>query len=147
MNNIDYNKIYKIDNVVFKIKSIKFDSEKISSNVVGLRTISPICIAKNHINDNGKKIKKFLSPSDNDYNEYFIKNFLGANNIDVFLEIDKSSIKKKKIELFDNKQTVNAYIFDFFIKCDDIDLLNKNYFDGFGSKNSQGFGLVQLIRQ
>jgi CRISPR/Cas system endoribonuclease Cas6 (RAMP superfamily) len=38
-------------------------------------------------------------------------------------------------------------MFDFVIRCSDINLLNKAYFDGFGSKNAQGFGLVNLIRQ
>jgi len=142
------NYTYNIEKLYFNIVNHKVDEDVIVHNMLHLRTISPICINKKNI-INEKIIQRFSTPNDSDYIELLKKNIIAKNgfkNCNVDVHIIQETIKPKDVKLKFN-QTIKAFMFDFFIKIDDLETLNKNYFSGFGVKNSQGFGMVEILNR
>jgi CRISPR-associated endoribonuclease Cas6 len=89
INNIKYNKNYQLDNFYFNIINIKLDSDKILNDVVCFKTITPICLTKAYIREDGKLRQKFLSPHDDEYKEYFLKNILNKTDRNIVILILK----------------------------------------------------------
>lgn len=149
LNAIDYSETYRIEDVYFTIKKVKLDSDKIDSHTIHFRTITPICLTKSRVIEGKLSGQRFLSPNDEDYLEYLKKNIQEKIGVSENMEIYilPETVKSKSVELIKNNQTVKAYNYDFMIKLDNPTLLNKCYFDGFGIKNSQGFGMVQIINK
>lgn len=147
LKNLDKNKVYVIDNLVFKISDIKVDSTELKNDLVLMKTITPVVIDKK--DEKGKRV--YLSPNDSEFKDFFLKNLIkktetNINLGDIIFEINQKSVKRKSIKLKEN-QTVKGHEFEFILKCSDLNLLNKAFYSGFGSKNSAGFGMVQVVKQ
>lgn len=135
------NKTYK-PNLVIKNKIIR-------NNSISIKMNSPICISKKE--ENGNSI--YLTPRDSDFNDYINKNFI--KKYTTFYNSEPVS----KIEIIDtfispNDKIVTTlkgiYITAWkgsYILLGSPNCLTFLYNCGLGVKNSQGFGLFELIEE
>jgi len=122
---------------------------KFSENMV-IRTLSPITVYRTF--QNGKKYYRYYSPHEEDFQKLISENLrkkyeiLSGKNIEKFpLEI-KPAGKVKKI-LFKYKDfPIEGYEGVFKIKTDP-DMFKVIYDTGLGAKNSQGFGMIEVVSE
>lgn len=132
---------YQIGDIFFKIVDIKEDSIFPTANTFFMETITPICI-------NYKVDKKHIYINPIDHKELYIqqlkKNILSKTTIDesIDLEIISNTIKHKSIKI--KNGYVKAYHFSFMVSGSP-EIIKHNYYSGFGVKNSQGFGLTNIL--
>ncbi len=118
------------------------DKVEVAKPVVTTKTFvlgSPLVI-----NFKGEKRIEYLAPDDEKYKELLFKNLIRKAgkqftdyNIDSFkFEVLTAKPKEKLI----NK--IKGYIYDFMIDCPE-ELIMAGVVNGFGVKNSQGFGFVK----
>jgi len=122
------------------------------SKLMEFKTLSPIIVTTKKEVD-GKLREWDLAPSDGFFNgirNNLIKKYLKFNNLDITdktiaVYSNMKSVKRKRISINKGKNTTfhRAYLMDIVLEGD-IDLIKFAYDCGLGSKNSQGFGLVDI---
>ena len=133
-------KVYKIDNIRFKINAVYNDDFLKIDKELNLKTVTPICV----IDKNSDCIS--LLENKELFVEFLKKNMIHKNNFindNIIIEIDEQSIKQKKI-LYKEKKLL-SFLFNFKVTSSQ-ELIQNSYYKGFGLKNSIGFGFVKIIK-
>ncbi|WP_029522369.1 CRISPR-associated endoribonuclease Cas6 [Persephonella sp. KM09-Lau-8] len=112
-----------------------------------IKTLSPITVYRTF--ENGKKYYRYYFPQEKDFNELIRKNLAKKYNIitgkeieDFPIEIQPKNIKKV---LFKYKDfPIEAYEGIFKIKTNP-EMFKVVYDAGLGAKNSQGFGMIEVV--
>lgn len=136
------------------IESLEIIPKPSFGQEINIRTLSPITVYKTIINENGgisKKYTKYFEPAEPDFQELIKQNIMEKYSI----------ITGKKLENFDFSMTptgnyrlvpmkymdtfIKAVEGKFKIKTNQPNIIEKIYDAGLGSKNSQGFGMVEVI--
>ena len=134
-------------NKKFKV-NLKLENKIIRDNSINIKMNSPICVSKK--DENNKVI--FLSPHDSDFEEYVNNNFynkyMAYYNTSPFSSIN---ITSTFISHYDKVVTTLKGIFitgwkGEYILSGSSDYLTFLYNTGLGSRNSQGFGLFELLK-
>lgn len=127
----------KEGSIRFQVEMVEVAMPVIRSNIFQL--ISPLVISTD-----GEHRVEYLSPSDEKYKELLFKNLIrkagkqiADYNMDEFDFRVLTPIPKEKLITH-----VKGYIYDFVIECPE-ELLMAGVLNGFGIKNSQGFGYVK----
>ena len=136
------------------VQKIDYESEKIESNEITVKTLSPITVYST-IDDGFKKKTVYFSPRDSQFSA-----LVGENLMHKYFAIhsnDESLCLNWEIKIFPKEEKslkkvvtryknfiIEAWNGVFVIQGDPI-LLQIGYDAGFGSKNSQGFGLVKTL--
>ena len=134
---------------IIKCEIIK---EPLFTNKMEFRTLSPIIVTtKKEIN--GKLREWDLAPSDEFYKgveNNLIKKYLKFHNLEstdktINVYSNMKSVKRKRISINKGQNTTfhRAFMMDIVLEGD-IDLIKFAYDCGLSSKNSQGFGLVDI---
>ena len=127
--------------------SLKLENRVIRENSVNIKMNSPICLSK-RVEDN-KTV--YLSPQDKDFEQYinnnFCKKFLSYYNTAPFSDVE---IITTCVSSSDKVVTSlkNVYITAWkgnFILGGSPDYLSFLYDCGLGNRNSQGFGLFEVV--
>ena len=139
IKNVDYNKIYKVSNILFKVVKI-YEDNNINLNLPSkFKTFSPIVIEK----FGGGEISLIDNPS------FFISELKKTilNKIgrvaDINIIIDNSTIINRGVRF--KGGYIEGYLFNFEIQSE-YDVILKSYYNGFGNKNAMGFGFVKQIK-
>lgn len=126
---------------------LKLENKIIRDNCINVKMNSPICITKKAEND--KVI--FLSPQDKDFEEYINNNFYNKY-MSYYNTVPFSNIEITNTAISHSDKVVTTlkgiYITGWkgnYILNGSPDYLTFLYNCGIGNKNSQGFGLFELI--
>lgn len=151
----------KISKVQFHVKSIEKLPELEWLETMTFRTETPIVIS---IKENEtSKSAKYLSPENNGYDNYFLKNLITKHlalmkqqnklNQQItfgntpgikFTLLNKPKSKVIKIKTGTLEETsIKGYLFDYSISAP-IEIIKLGFYAGFGEKNSLGFGCVEV---
>ncbi|PJI06537.1 MULTISPECIES: CRISPR-associated endoribonuclease Cas6 [Clostridium] len=159
ISSIDEIFIMKIIDALLSIKRLEFNEgtfnidsiyskKQLNSGKIKVLTISPVVVTKP---GNFEKTE-FYTPDDREfieslknniiskYNAFYKKAYSGRFNISIS---DRSKVRKK-IDKYKN-WIYEGYLSGFVIEGEN-DIVNLAYSTGLGSKNSQGFGCVELFR-
>ena len=144
-NNIFNQTINQIDNILFKVSSIKENNNFPNSNAFEFETVSPICI---NYKTADKKYETYSSPKKDI--DMFIsqlkKNMLRKSKLEegiIHIDILTETIREKLIQV--KNQKIKCYHFKFMVVGDN-ELIKNSFYSGFGVKNSQGFGLTDILK-
>lgn len=136
--NINKNRVYRINNIGFKIDSVNNDDKYRITNCANLKAVTPICITD--------KDGSYVSLIDNE--DLFIsglkKNILHKCSLregDIDIVVDRETITRKRVSYKDS--SIIGFRFNFKITCDS-NILERSYYGGFGIKNALGFGFVKM---
>lgn len=137
----DNNKNYSIGNINFKIHSIHPDNNIVIDNEVNFKTETPICVTSEK---DGKTYYVSLKDDEKLFIECLKKNMIHKNNFiddSIDIEIDRTTIKQKRIAY--KNTSIMGFLFNFKIKANK-ETIEKSFNGGFGTKNSLGFGYVNI---
>jgi CRISPR-associated endoribonuclease Cas6 len=152
----------KISKVQFHVKSIEKLPEPEWLETMVFRAETPMVISVKETETS--KSAKYLSPEDNGYDNYFLKNLITKHlalmkqqnklNQQItfgntpgikFTLLNKPKSKVIKIKAGTSEETsIKGYLFDFSITAP-IEIIKLGYYAGFGEKNSLGFGCCEMI--
>jgi len=134
---------------IYKCEIIK---QPIFTSKMEFFTLSPIIVTTKKEVD-GKLREWDLAPSDDFYNgikNNLLKKYLKFNNLEstdktINVYSNMKSVKRKRISINKGENTTyhRAYSMDIVLEGD-VDLIKFAYDCGLSSKNSQGFGLVDI---
>jgi len=126
-----------------------FDREITSENI-SIRMVSPICV---YSTMSGTKATKYYNPTEEEFCKYVNDNFKRkyeaytgiAVDSDIRLEVKKVSSKDKYVTRYKNYY-ITAWRGQYILsgKRQYLDFL---YQTGLGSKNSQGFGMFEVVAE
>jgi len=148
----------KISKVQFRVISIEKMQEPEYKEEMIFHAMSPIVTSK--FDETINKNAVYLSPDDENYASFFMKNLLskyvailksksqqgnqlnfGHNNLKFEL-LNKPKSKLIKIKTDTPQTQVKGFLFDFRLSAP-VELMKLGYNAGFGEKNSLGFGCVE----
>jgi CRISPR-associated endoribonuclease Cas6 len=145
---IKKNKIFLGRNQLY-LESIEVLQNPTFKEEMEIKTLSPITVYKTF--ENEKKYYRYYSPSEPEFQELIKENLRKKYEIITGEEIPEfpieiQPIKTKKV-LFKYKDfPIEAYEGTFKIKTNP-ELFKKVYDAGLGAKNSQGFGMVEVMSE
>lgn len=151
--NLLKNEIIKLNVNKLKVDEIKTVPNPKFENIMKIKTLSPITIYKTIIK-NDKKYTNYIFPNDNEFN-YLIKENIKKKYVIIQGIIDKNISLDFQLEIrpINIKNKILKYK-NFIIKgiegelelaTDKPEIIEKVYDAGLGAKNSQGFGMFQII--
>lgn len=133
-----------------KVKELKVKHEKIDNEEINIRTLSPIVIYSTLYKIDGKKFTYYFNPYEKEFSELISDNL--KNKYRAFYNedppegnVEVQPISKMKLSVVKYKDyVIKGYSGKFYLKGP-IPLLELGISTGLGSKNSQGFGCVEII--
>lgn len=157
------NILQNIAESMMKIKSAKIGENKLeiegvevfknidfNGNTLLFNTISPITVYSTLKKEDGSKKTYYYSPYEKEFSEMIKKNLIKKyvvinnktlENFDFKIEPINNSVKEKVLKY---KNTIIKGWMGKFRVSGNIELIKIGYDTGFGSKNSQGFGCVEV---
>lgn len=151
----------KISRVDFEVVQIEAQESGIYSNEVRFRTLSPICVSKAE-NRNGRPFPIYLSPEDEEYERIFFNNLINKYEAvnksrmipagaiveeNPLMQLKLLNTPKSRLVTIkagtDAETKVRGFDYEFGITAP-VELLELGYNCGFGEKNSEGFGMVEV---
>lgn len=150
LNNILLQKNINIYNNNIEIENIEVSNKKIENNKISVYTKSPITVYST-FKTNGKNKTYYYNPFESEFSDLIKQNlikkyaaFYGTEPKSKEFSIELLNIKKPKQSIVLYKNTViKGWNGEFLLKGS-LELLNMAYNSGLGSKNSQGFGYIEL---
>ncbi|MBZ2175797.1 CRISPR-associated endoribonuclease Cas6 [Schnuerera sp. xch1] len=149
-NNLLSSQTIKLGNNTLRVKELAVKQENIENNQIKIKTLSPIVTYSTLYRKDGKKFTYYFNPQEgkfseivssnlkNKYKAYYLKD---APEEDVEIE----PISKTKLSVVKYKDFVIKGYSGKFIMKGPVPLLQMGIGTGLGSKNSQGFGCVEVI--
>lgn len=149
------NTLLKTDNLrIFKnrvhVESIKVHPEPEIKDEIKIKMLSPVVVYSTLITKDGKKKTYYYSPYEDEFTELIDKNLRKKYEA---LYRKKPRARKLKIKIVSKpKEKIVKYRgtiikgwMGTFILNGNRKLLKLSYYSGLGSKNSQGFGMFEVI--
>ncbi|GIX41998.1 MAG: CRISPR-associated endoribonuclease [Leptospiraceae bacterium] len=141
----------KLGNNQLYLEGLEFlPSINISDHCIKIRTLSPIT-AYQTIEKNGKKFYKYYNPFEEEFQRLIKENVRKKYEIITGKRIDNLDFKIKPIH--SNKTLikyknfiVEGYDGEYLIETEP-EFFNTIYDAGLGAKNSQGFGMIEIIQE
>ncbi len=126
--------------------------EIVDNDSIKVKTMSPIVTYSTFLRPDGRKYTCYFQPGEADYNTLILNNL--KNKYKAFYNKDApcgnfqiKCLHQPKMSVMSYKQTIiKGYSGDFLLSGP-IPLLQIAVDSGLGSKNSQGFGCVELIKK
>lgn len=152
INAMIFNKNLEIAYQPVKLEQLIINDNRIEQNSIKIQMLSPVTIHQTFFDENNSKKTLYLPPDHTDFCEAINQNFhrkyqayYGIESTDnVFIEPISFSQKNKYVTRFKNKIIIIGWNGQFQLNASS-DTLNFLYQCGLGSKNSQGFGLFNLL--
>lgn len=140
---------FQIGQSTLKIANVYFPKTPEFKDKVFARTISPITVYSTLFTTNGSKKVYFYSPFEEEFNELISSNaikkisFLSKRKIKKGLEL--KPIKMREV-ILNYKGTIVKGWSGIFVLTGPVSLIKVTYDAGLGSKNSEGFGMYEIIK-
>ncbi len=153
INSIISNDTYELNHQRIRITSLRMIPEPNFSNTTFFKTLSPITTFNTLTNNDGSKYTRFYEPKDPDFARILKLNLIKKANAMYDLELDSNDFNFKPVE-FNPKQMktiiykgtiIKAWSGVFELTASD-DFKKIGYEVGFGAKNAQGFGCVDVLK-
>ncbi len=119
-------------------------------NKIKVRTLSPITVYKTFLKEDGKKFYRFYNPQEDEFKDLIKQNIkkkfeiIKAQNIEDF-DFDIKPLKESKKTISRYKDFfIEAYEGEFLLDIDPY-IFSTIYDSGLGAKNSQGFGMIEVM--
>ncbi|MEQ8469687.1 MAG: CRISPR-associated endoribonuclease Cas6 [Marinoscillum sp.] len=151
----------KKSQVDFEVGSIEARPVPIGNDLL-IKTSSPIVVSRPEIDKDGKMRAQFMSPEDEGYNDYFLKNLINkyesyahytgnsisaafTESMDWTLEKDRVKSRLETIKSGTKAETkVRGYDYTFRLRAPEP-MVRIGLLAGFGEKNSLGFGCGEVV--
>ena len=146
-----YNKNLELNNQPIEVSGIAVQENNLETNGAVIRTLSPITVYSTSWL-NGRKKTIYYFPEDSLFQKYIKDNLISKAKLIYNKTFDKAKFKIVPVQ---GKVSTNSLYFKkFLVKGSsgifeiygDKELINTALNCGLGSKNSQGFGCVKLVR-
>lgn len=138
-----------------RLASVSIDDKEIRSSHLRIRTLSPITVHSTLMKPEGKNYTVYYHPKEHEFEEQVLQNLL-RKYIAVTgspLLLDKASpvfrlrLKNEgKLNIVQYKKTIIKGYSGIFDIEGPLALLQVGWDAGFGDRNSQGFGVVEMVR-
>ncbi len=146
-----YNKNLKLNNQPVEVTGILVKDNNLKTNGAIIQTLSPITVYST-VHVNGRKRTIYYFPEDSLFQKYVRDNLLKKATLIYGKSFKNSYFHIKPVEGKISKN--NLYFKQFIVKgtsgvfeiCGDEELINTALNCGLGSKNSQGFGCIRLVK-
>jgi CRISPR-associated endoribonuclease Cas6 len=144
------------NSVKFLISSIEVQDNHIQDNIINYKTIAPVSVSIQKIEDGKKKIK-YLAPSENIFASQIEKNLLKKYKLikgkeyseKINISVQENTAKSKLISIKEGKNgniKVKGYMCKLKIEASP-EMQKIAYYCGIGEKNSLGFGMIERINK
>lgn len=153
LHSIQDNSSAELNNQPIHLYDWCISDKQIHTTSIDIKMASPLTLSTTYYK-NDKKKTRYLSPSDNDFNCAFIHNT--KSKYKAFYKKDLSSdlqlspinvgLKDKYVTKFKNHIFINAWNGTYRLDGDSS-LLSFLYDTGIGSRNSQGFGMFDIVEK
>ena len=149
------NTLLKTDNLkIFKnkvhVESIKVHPEPEIKNEIKIKMLSPVVVYSTLLTKDGKKKTYYYSPYENEFVELIDKNM--RRKYEAFYrkkprarKLKIEAVGKPKEKIIKYRGTIIKGWMGTFILNGNRKLLKFTYYSGLGSKNSQGFGMFEVV--
>lgn len=145
-------KSIRLGNTDLELVQSIIEKDSITENNIIVQTMSPIVTYSTFLRPDGRKYTCYFQPGEADYNqliesnlkkkyEAFYKNSAPEGNFYI------KYLHQPKMSVMNYKQTVIKGYSGRFALSGPIPLLQMAIDSGLGSKNSQGFGCIKLVKQ
>ena len=139
-----------LNNELLKIESMEVSSPEIKENRVIVESLSPVVANSTLLRVDGKKYTLYFQPTEKDFQRIVIENLhkkaqIIFGNETKFEETILKTTGKYKKEVTKYKDTIITGYSGKFILEGDKNLLQTAIDAGIGSKNSMGYGYINLI--
>ncbi len=133
------------------LEACSFSNKAVTSGDVTVRMLSPLTLSTTYY-EQEKKRTRFIAPVDEDFNDALNKNLADKfeaafqkkpESLVMLTPVDFSK-NHKYVTKFNNHIYINAWNGDYRLSGDP-EILTFLYNSGLGSRNSQGFGMFELI--
>ena len=127
------------------------NSPKIENSEIKIKTLSPITAYQTFEKENGRKFYKYYNPSEPQFERLLKENakkkyeIITGKNIKNF-QFEIKPLKTRKALIKYKDFMIEGYDGEFLIKTQP-DILKTIYDAGLGAKNSQGFGMVEMLSE
>lgn len=146
-----YKKDLKLNNQPVEVSGIVVKENNIKAKRAIVQTLSPITVYST-VHLNGKKKTVYYFPEDSLFQKYIRKNLIRKARLIYNKSFEKGKFEIKPVEGKITRK--NLYFKQFIVKgtsgifeiCGDEELIATALNCGLGSKNSQGFGCIKLIK-
>ena len=136
------------------VESVEVYEEDILKNEIIVKTLSPITVYSTLLRMDGRKYTAYFAPRDPEYNEMITTNLIKKCQAilqdDFDFEVGDVKIEplgKGKVNIIRYKDTIIKGYSGRLLLSGPQNLLNVAITCGFGSKNSQGFGCIEIERR
>jgi CRISPR-associated endoribonuclease Cas6 len=152
MTNLLLKKSVRIGNTNHEVIETKLEKKIVEGDCITIKTLSPIVAYSTFLRPDGRKYTCYFQPGEADYSTLIFNNL--KNKYKAFYNEDAprgsfqiKCLHQPKMSVMNYKQTIiKGYSGDFLLSGP-ISLLQIAVDSGLGSKNSQGFGCVELIKK
>lgn len=145
--------------VQFRVQAVERLAEPAFSDVMECKTLSPILVSKSRF-DQGGTGTAYLAPDHKDYEQLFFQNLarkvsiatgedVTANTTPGLCRLEIKGVAKRKAIVIKahtpGQSKLIGYQYRFQIQAP-AEWIRVGYFAGFGEKNSEGMGCVEVVR-
>lgn len=138
----------KIGSSELSVAELKFPEEPKIGREMKIKTLSPITVYSTLFTQNGKKKTYYYSPYEGEFsvliNKNLMKKFYTLNKREIKSSVDVSPLKVRECVVMYKDTVVKGWYGVFSIKGP-ISLIRLAYETGLGSKNPEGFGMLEVI--
>ena len=141
----------RLGNTKMKVTDITLEKDLIDDKEIRIRTLSPIVVYSTLLRPDGRKYTCYFEPGEKDFDEIMQNNL--RKKYKAFHEADPSTgnvsiapLRQPKLSIINYKNTVIKGYSGTFTLSGPAPLLQIAVESGLGSKNSQGFGCVRVIK-
>lgn len=145
------NESVRIGNNQAEVIETIMENEIIKDNEIKIQTLSPIVVYSTFLRPDGRKYTCYFQPGEADYDELLSNNL--KKKYKAFYKKDPptgdvkiQALNQSKLSIINYKGIVIKGYSGRFILSGPVPLLQMAVDGGLGSKNSQGFGCIQVIK-
>ena len=144
-------KSIRLGNTDMEVVQSIIEKETITENSIVIQTMSPIVVYSTFLRPDGRKYTCYFQPGEADYNQLIGNNL--RKKYEAFFKMTAPEgsfhikhLHQPKMSVMNYKQTVIKGYSGKFMLSGPIPLLQMAIDSGLGSKNSQGFGCIKLVK-
>lgn len=150
-NGLLLNSQVRLGNNEMKVTDITLEKDIVDDEEIKINTLSPIVVYSTLFRPDGRKYTCYFEPGENDFDEIMANNL--RKKYKAFYEMEPPEgqiilkpMRQPRLSVVNYKNTVIKGYSGRFILSGPAPLLQIAVESGLGSKNSQGFGCVRVVK-
>lgn len=150
-NGLFFRSSIRLGPVKMKVTDITLEKDFIEDKKIKISTLSPIVVYSTLFRSDGRKYTYYFEPWEKDFSEIMEKNL--RKKYKAFHKVEPPAgkvtlmpLRQPKLSVINYKKTIIKGYTGTFILSGPASLLQIAVESGLGSKNSQGFGCIRLVK-